>query len=79
MPWGAGLVTHNQSYLMIHALFCLACPDLDEIAVTFAIVFVDLIRVIDQAWDSLVGSIREGRIPDLEGIDHLRVHFQVRL
>ena len=64
---------------MIHALFCLSCPDLDEIVVTFAIVFVDLIRVVDQAWDSLVASIREGRIPDLEGIDHLRVHLQVRL
>lgn len=62
---------------MIHALFCLACPGLDQIIVIFAIIFADLIHIMDQEWNLLVASIREGSIPDLEGISHLRVHLQV--
>ena len=62
---------------MIHALFCLARPDLDQNFVTFAtFFFVDLVRCVNEEWDMLVMCIRDGRIPDLDDIGHLRVYLQ---
>ena len=39
--------------------------------------FIDLIRCIDEQWDTLVSCVRDGNLPDLEGIDHVREHLQV--
>jgi len=71
------MVTNNRSFLVIHALFCLARSDLDHIFVTMAPFFVDLVRCVDEEWDMLLACIRHGRIPDLDGIGHLRIHLQV--
>lgn len=71
------MITNNRSLLMIHALFCLARPDLDQNFVTFAtFFFVDLVRCVNEEWDMLVMCIRDGRIPDLDDIGHLRVYLQ---
>ncbi|KAI9458738.1 GH3 auxin-responsive promoter [Boletus coccyginus] len=76
-PWGANMVTNNRSFLIIHALFCLARSDLDQIFVSFAPFFVDLVRCVEEEWDMLLACIRHGRIPDLDGIADLRIHLQV--
>ncbi|KAF8836527.1 hypothetical protein BDN67DRAFT_1014640 [Paxillus ammoniavirescens] len=78
-PWAASLITRHQSFLIIHALFCLACRDLERLATTFAPVFMDIMRHVDDEWDMLLTCIRDGTIPDLEGIDHVRAHLQVHL
>ncbi|KIJ13239.1 hypothetical protein PAXINDRAFT_13998 [Paxillus involutus ATCC 200175] len=78
-PWAASMIRGHQSLLRVHALFCLASRDLDEIFTTFAPVFIDLIRHMDEGWDTFVACIRDGTIPDLEGIDHVRAHLQVHL
>ncbi|KAF9220218.1 hypothetical protein BS17DRAFT_350535 [Gyrodon lividus] len=76
-PWAASIITHHRSFLLIHALFYLACRDLNRFFITFATLFIDLIRHVDEEWDMLVTCIRDGIIPDLEGISYVRVHLQV--
>ncbi|KIK77127.1 hypothetical protein PAXRUDRAFT_167724 [Paxillus rubicundulus Ve08.2h10] len=78
-PWAASMIRRHQSLLKIHAVFCLACRDLDKFSTTFAPVFIDLIRHMDEEWDTFVTCIEEGTMPDLEGIDHVRAHLQVHL
>ncbi|KAF8836522.1 hypothetical protein BDN67DRAFT_974068 [Paxillus ammoniavirescens] len=78
-PWAASLITHHRSFLVIHALFCLVCRDLDRLIMTFAPVFMDLLRHVDDEWDMMLTCIKDGTIPDLEGIDHVRAHLQVHL
>ncbi|KIJ13240.1 hypothetical protein PAXINDRAFT_170690, partial [Paxillus involutus ATCC 200175] len=78
-PWAASMIRGHRSLLKIHAVFCLACRDLDQFSTTFAPVFIDLIRHMDEEWDTLVACIRDGTIPDFEGIDHVRAHLQVHL
>ncbi|KIJ04582.1 hypothetical protein PAXINDRAFT_94548, partial [Paxillus involutus ATCC 200175] len=76
-PWAAFLIVDHRSFLMMHALFCLARRDLDRWLMTFATLFMDLICYVDKEWDTLVACIKDGTIPDLEGIDHVRAHLQV--
>ncbi|KAF9221101.1 hypothetical protein BS17DRAFT_768874 [Gyrodon lividus] len=78
-PWAASMITHHRSFLMIHALFYLTCRDLDRFFITFATLFIDLMRHVDEEWDMLVICIRDGIIPDLEGIERVRAHLQVHL
>ena len=76
-PWGANMIIDNRAFLMIHALFCLTRPDMDQIFVTFATTFVDMVRCMDEEWNMVVACIRDGKIPDLDGLGHLRVYLQV--
>ncbi|KAF9234047.1 GH3 auxin-responsive promoter [Melanogaster broomeanus] len=76
-PWAASMITHHRSFLMMHALFTLACRDLDLFYTTFATLFLDVIRLLDDEWDMFVASIRDGTIPDLDGIAHVRANLQV--
>ena len=76
VPWAATVIDYVPSFLTIHGLFFLTRRDLDRFYVPFATVFVDLIRYIDERWDTLVSCIRDGVLPDLEGIDHVREHLQ---
>ncbi|KIJ05378.1 hypothetical protein PAXINDRAFT_21352 [Paxillus involutus ATCC 200175] len=76
-PWAASMITRHQSFLTIHALFCLASRDLDRWIMTFAPVFMDIMRHVDDEWEMLVTCIEDGTIPGLEGIDHVRAHLQV--
>ncbi|KIJ13245.1 hypothetical protein PAXINDRAFT_100830 [Paxillus involutus ATCC 200175] len=78
-PWAASLITHHRFFLTIHALFCLVSRDLDRLIMTFAPVFMDLLRHVDEEWDMVLTCIKDGTIPDLEGIDHVRAHLQVQL
>ncbi|KIJ13248.1 hypothetical protein PAXINDRAFT_100832 [Paxillus involutus ATCC 200175] len=78
-PWAASLITHHRSFLIIHALFCLVSRDLDRLIMTFAPVFMDLLRHVDDEWDMMLTCIKDGTIPDLDGIDYVRAHLQVHL
>ncbi|KIJ05550.1 hypothetical protein PAXINDRAFT_141226 [Paxillus involutus ATCC 200175] len=78
-PWAASMINNHRSFLMIHALFCLDCRDLDWFTTTFAPLFIDLIRYVDEEWDTFLSCIKDGTIPDLEGTEHVRAHLQVHL
>ncbi|KIK81405.1 hypothetical protein PAXRUDRAFT_27885 [Paxillus rubicundulus Ve08.2h10] len=78
-PWAASLIARPRSFLLIHALFSLASRDLERWVMTFAPAFMDFVRHVDEEWDMLITCIKDGTIPDLEGIDHVRAHLQVHL
>ena len=78
-PWATGLITHHQPFLFIHALFALADPHVDQFRVLYIPIFVDIVHVIQAEWEVLLSSIRDGTIPDIEHIDHVRAHLQVSI
>ncbi|KAF8554899.1 hypothetical protein OG21DRAFT_1484265 [Imleria badia] len=53
-------------------VFFLAHRDLDHFSVPFATLFLDHIRHMDAQWPLLVACIRDGTVPDLQSIDHIR-------
>ena len=76
-PWATGLIAHHQPFLIIHALFALADPHVDQFRVLYIPIFMDIVHVIQTEWEVLLSSIRDGTIPDIEHIDHVRAHLQV--
>ncbi|KAH0825952.1 GH3 auxin-responsive promoter [Lanmaoa asiatica] len=78
-PWAASMIKHHKSFLMIHALFTLACRDLDYIFTSFSTLFYDLVRHVDEEWDMFLSSIRDGTVPDLAGVGEVRSHLEVHL
>ncbi|KAI5998647.1 GH3 auxin-responsive promoter [Pisolithus albus] len=75
-PWATGLITHHQSFLLIHALFALSDPTVERFLMTFITFFVDLIRYVHENWDLLITSVRDGTIPDIGHIEHVRTYLQ---
>ena len=63
--------------MLMHALFALADPRVEQIHTSFVTTFVDMLHHVQEDWDILVSSIRDGTIPDIEYIDHVRDHLQV--
>ena len=75
-PWAATVIRYYPSFLLIHGLFFLARGNVLRFHILFATQFVDLVRHIDERWDVLVSCIRDGTLPDLNGIDHVREYLQ---
>ncbi|KAN0091561.1 GH3 auxin-responsive promoter domain containing protein [Tylopilus felleus] len=65
-PWAATTIGYFPSFLIIHGLLFLANRNVCKFQVPIAAQFIDL--------DMLVSCIRDGTIPDLEGIDHVHFH-----
>ncbi|KAI6038429.1 GH3 auxin-responsive promoter [Pisolithus marmoratus] len=78
-PWATGFIVHHRSFLLIHALFGLAKASLEEIAVTFVTIFMDMVNCMEEEWATLISSIRHGTIPDFEQIDHVRMYLQLNM
>ena len=76
-PWATSLISHHRSFLLTHALFTLANPNVDRIFSTFITFFVDMMCFIEEEWDTLLTSIRDGIIPEFDNIDHVRDYLQV--
>ncbi|KAG9312153.1 GH3 auxin-responsive promoter [Chiua virens] len=79
VPWAATVIGYIPSFLTIHGLFFLARRDLEQFFAPYGTLFIDLIRRIDEHWDLLVSCIRDGTVPDLQGIAHVRAHLQTHL
>ena len=78
-PWATGLIAYHRSFLLIHAVFALAEPNVTRLAVTFLTLFTDWMLYIQEEWDVLLASIRDGTILDIEHIEHVRDSLQVGL
>jgi len=44
---------------------------------TFVTFFMDMIRYMQEEWDVLLSNIRDGTIPDIDHIGHVRDYLQV--
>lgn len=78
-PWATSLITNPRSFLLIHALFALADSNVEQIRTIFVPLFMDMIYRMQEEWDLLITCIRNGTIPDIEHIDHIRSHLQIHL
>ncbi|KAI6115647.1 GH3 auxin-responsive promoter [Pisolithus croceorrhizus] len=78
-PWATGFIIHQRSFLLIHALFALLEPTVERFLMTFLTFFVDLIHYIQEDWSILIASMRDGTIPDIGHIEHVRTHLQANL
>ncbi|KAH0826150.1 hypothetical protein J3R83DRAFT_5564 [Lanmaoa asiatica] len=73
-PLGVSFISTYKSYLLTHALFALY-PKVEFIIITlFGTIFRDICRVIEEQWNTFVGCIDTGSIPDsVELLKFLRV------
>ena len=76
-PWATSFITHHRPFLLIHALFALADPQIEQIRVLYITIFMDIIQCIQEDWELLLSSIRDGTIPDVGHIDHVQAYLQV--
>lgn len=58
--------------------FAIMDQSLVFIRVTFASVFYDAIRTLEQYWDVVVDAIEKGTIPDVFDLGHCRRYLEVR-
>jgi len=70
-------IRHYRTFLLMHVLFALAEPKLENITTLFGTVFVDMVRYMEDEWDVLLDSIETGKIPDWEGINHVLHYLEV--
>ncbi|KAI6013498.1 GH3 auxin-responsive promoter [Pisolithus microcarpus] len=75
-PWATGFITHHRSFLLIHALFALFDPTVERFLMTYITLFVDLIDYVHESWDLFVTGIRNGTIPGIGHIEHVRTYLQ---
>lgn len=59
--------------------FAIMDQSLVFIRVTFASVFYDAIRTLEQYWDVVVDAIEKGTIPDVFDLGHCKPYLEVRL
>ncbi|EIW81570.1 hypothetical protein CONPUDRAFT_144290 [Coniophora puteana RWD-64-598 SS2] len=62
-PWGVALISNYRSFILTHAAFALAEETLETLCTHWSTTFVDLIRWIDEEWDTLIDAIDSGRLP----------------
>ncbi|KIK27379.1 hypothetical protein PISMIDRAFT_183344 [Pisolithus microcarpus 441] len=62
--------------MLTHTLFALAHSEVETICILFATSAVDMIRYMEEEWDTLITSIETGELPPWEGIQHVREYLQ---
>ncbi|KAH7918530.1 hypothetical protein BV22DRAFT_1115413 [Leucogyrophana mollusca] len=78
-PIAVSYIRNYRSFLLMHALFALADITLERLDTIFGTVFLDLVRYMEEDWDTLVSSIETGDLPEYEGISHVREHLEPKL
>lgn len=71
-PLAVSYISNYSSLLFVHALFAVQERQLELINAMFTTVFRDFCHTIGNNWDTLLDCIESGKIPNLEGIDHVR-------
>ncbi|KAH7890417.1 GH3 auxin-responsive promoter [Phlebopus sp. FC_14] len=75
-PIAVSYIRKYRSFLLMHVLFALADTKLETMNTFFGPVFIDMMRYMEEEWDTLLNSIETGTLPDWEGIDHVRKYLQ---
>ncbi|KAI6021207.1 GH3 auxin-responsive promoter [Pisolithus marmoratus] len=71
-PLAVSYIPNYRSMLLVHALFAVQERQLELINTMFTTVLRDFCHTIGNNWDTILDCIESGKIPDLEGIDHVR-------
>ncbi|KAG6331510.1 hypothetical protein ID866_7580 [Astraeus odoratus] len=75
-PLAASYIHNYKSMLFVHALFAVQERQLELINAMFTTVFRDFCHAVVSNWDTILDCIKTGKIPDLEGIDHVRQNLE---
>ncbi|KAF8132373.1 GH3 auxin-responsive promoter-domain-containing protein [Boletus edulis] len=75
-PLAASFIVNYRSFLLVHLVFALADPQLETINTLFGYMFVDMMRCMEEEWDTLVHSIETGVLPDWEGTSHVQQYLE---
>ncbi|KAH7917727.1 hypothetical protein BV22DRAFT_1135171 [Leucogyrophana mollusca] len=75
-PFAVTFLRNYRSFLLVHALFALVDRKLEILFASLSTIFVDMIRYMEEEWDTLVYCIEMGKLPDYEGVDEIREHLQ---
>ncbi|KAL4073475.1 GH3 auxin-responsive promoter, partial [Scleroderma citrinum] len=75
-PMAVCYIQNYKSMLFVHALFAVQERQLELINTMFATVFRDFCCAVGGNWDTILDCIETGKIPDLEGISHVRENLE---
>ncbi|KAI6123387.1 GH3 auxin-responsive promoter [Pisolithus croceorrhizus] len=75
-PVAVGFIRDYRAFMLTHTLFALARSEVETICILFATSAVDMIRYMEEEWDTLITSIETGELPPWEGIQHVREYLQ---
>lgn len=71
-PLAVSYIPDYRSMLFVHALFAVQERQLELINAMFTTVLRDFCHTIGNNWNTILDCIETGKVPDLEGIDHVR-------
>ncbi|EIW87440.1 hypothetical protein CONPUDRAFT_134583 [Coniophora puteana RWD-64-598 SS2] len=75
-PLAVSFIPQYRTFLLMHALFALADVRLETISTLFGTVFVDMIRYMEEEWDTLVACIEHGTLPGYDGVEAIQPYLQ---
>lgn len=75
-PLAICFIHEYRTATLMHGLFALEDRSLEMINTLFSTYFVDLMRLIEEYWDVLLGAIEHGIIPRLKGSEDVYHHLQ---
>ncbi|KAI6114072.1 GH3 auxin-responsive promoter [Pisolithus sp. B1] len=75
-PIAVGFIRDYRTFMLTHTLFALANSKIETITIIFTTSIVDMIRYMEEEWDTLIASIETGELPPWEGIQHVREYLQ---
>ncbi|KAI6123386.1 GH3 auxin-responsive promoter [Pisolithus croceorrhizus] len=75
-PVAVGFIRDYRTFILTHTLFALARSEVEMICILFATSAVDMVRYMEEEWDTLITSIETGELPPWEGIQHVREYLQ---
>ncbi|KAI5986168.1 hypothetical protein EDD15DRAFT_2373472 [Pisolithus albus] len=66
-PVAVGFIRDYRTFMLTHTLFALAHGEVETICILFATSAVDMIRYMEEEWDTLITSIETGELPPGRG------------
>ncbi|KAI5986171.1 GH3 auxin-responsive promoter-domain-containing protein [Pisolithus albus] len=75
-PIAVGFIRDYRTFMLTHTLFALANSMIETMTIIFTTSIVDMIRYMEEEWDSLIASIEKGELPPWDGIQHVREYLQ---
>ncbi|KAI6007578.1 GH3 auxin-responsive promoter [Pisolithus orientalis] len=75
-PPAVGFIRDHRTFLLTHTLFALADSKVETISIIFITSAVDMIRYMEEEWETLIASIETGELPAWDEIKDVREHLQ---